>query len=231
MKDSWRFRTCVRAAVALTALVISGLCALAAVNDQVRQACKADYYQHCSQFSVGTEELRQCMRKVGEGLSSPCLVALVQAGEITKADVERHNAQKAGAAKTSNAKIATKDPDVAKKKHKKEDVKPAKKKSGKASKKVVAEKLDSKDAPHATKTSAKKKIHKKGKTAHKIKHAKPHDSAKTDGTKKAVAKPTKHGAKGKAAKSTTLKKTPGATKADKKSRKKKSKKAGAGGKS
>lgn len=67
--------------MALTALVASSLCTYAAVNDQVRQACKADYYQHCSQFSVGTEELRQCMRKVGEGLSSPCLVALVQAGD------------------------------------------------------------------------------------------------------------------------------------------------------
>ncbi|WP_325022343.1 hypothetical protein [Hyphomicrobium sp.] len=67
-----------------------------AVDANVRQACRSDYYQHCSQFSVGTEELRKCMRRVGEGLSTPCLVALVNAGEITQADVERHNAAKTG---------------------------------------------------------------------------------------------------------------------------------------
>lgn len=42
------------------------------------------------------------MRKVGEGLSTPCLVALVQEGEITKADVERHNAAKGGKSSTKN---------------------------------------------------------------------------------------------------------------------------------
>lgn len=76
-----------------------------AVTDNVRQACRSDYYQHCSRFSVGTEELRQCMRKVGQDLSTPCLVALVQAGEITPADVERHNAAKAG--KTVSKTAAT----------------------------------------------------------------------------------------------------------------------------
>lgn len=74
-----------------------------AVTDNVRQACRSDYYQHCSRFSVGTEELRQCMRKVGQDLSTPCLVALVQAGEITPADVERHNAAKAGKAVSKTA--------------------------------------------------------------------------------------------------------------------------------
>ncbi|WP_290979128.1 hypothetical protein [Hyphomicrobium sp.] len=67
-----------------------------AVSDNVKNACRNDYFQHCSQFAVGSEELRQCMRGVGENLSTPCLVALVQEGEITKEDVERHNAGKAG---------------------------------------------------------------------------------------------------------------------------------------
>ncbi|WP_156150841.1 hypothetical protein [Hyphomicrobium sp. 99] len=77
-----------------------------AVSDHVRLACRDDYYQHCSQFSIGTEELHQCMRKVGEGLSAPCLVALVQAGEITQADVQRHNAAKS----SKNAVTAAGDP-------------------------------------------------------------------------------------------------------------------------
>ncbi|MBS0268393.1 MAG: hypothetical protein JSS54_05355 [Proteobacteria bacterium] len=82
-------------AAGVAAFVLSSAYAYA-VDNNVRQACRGDYYQHCSQFSVGTEELRKCMRSVGEGLSAPCLVALVQAGEITQADVERHNAAKAG---------------------------------------------------------------------------------------------------------------------------------------
>lgn len=86
----------------VAAFVLSSAYAYA-VDDNVRQACRGDYYQHCSQFSVGTEELRKCMRTVGEGLSTPCLVALVQAGEITKADVERHNTAKAGKNVTKTA--------------------------------------------------------------------------------------------------------------------------------
>lgn len=47
-----------------------------AVDANVKSACKVDYLQHCSQHAIGSPELRQCMRKVGEDLSTPCLVAL-----------------------------------------------------------------------------------------------------------------------------------------------------------
>ena len=113
-------RGCVFAAVAVGSSVLSSAHAYA-VSDNVRQACRDDYYQHCSQYSVGTEELRQCMRKVGEGLSTPCLVALVQEGEITKEDVQRHNAAKGGknlaktVAENTDAKAADDPKDVSKK--------------------------------------------------------------------------------------------------------------------
>lgn len=68
-----------------------------AVSSEVRSACKSDYYAYCSKYSVGTPELKQCMRGVGEGLSAPCLVALVNAGEITKADIDKFHAKQAGA--------------------------------------------------------------------------------------------------------------------------------------
>jgi hypothetical protein len=95
-------RIAIRGVAAFAFSFLSGVPAYA-VSDNVKHACRDDYFQHCSQYAVGSEELRQCMRKVGEDLSTPCLVALVQDGEITKEDVERHNAAKAGGAKTSSA--------------------------------------------------------------------------------------------------------------------------------
>lgn len=80
-----------------------------AVSDRVKSACRDDYFQHCSQYAVGSDELRQCMRKVGEDLSTPCLVALVQDGEISKADVERHNAEKTAAPKKKATTVASDD--------------------------------------------------------------------------------------------------------------------------
>ncbi len=80
-----------------------------AVSEKVKNACRDDYFQHCSQYAVDTDELRQCMRKVGENLSTPCLVALVEDGQITKEDVERHNAAKATGTKKNQEQIASKD--------------------------------------------------------------------------------------------------------------------------
>jgi len=187
-----------------------------AVSDNVRQACKDDYYQHCSQFSVGTEELRQCMRKVGEGLSAPCLVALVQAGEITQADVERHNAAKAGkntvkmAADDKDTNTAVDPKDVSSKSIKSRKAAKAlaaadTKKTGKVSKKKAA---SSKTKPRSkTKTKAaatasaapgnpsknvsavkNDKNHKSKKAAKKLSNSKP-SAVKPGSTKPATTKP------------------------------------------
>jgi hypothetical protein len=158
-------RSCVYGAATLAFAFFSSACAYA-VSERVQQACRDDYYQHCSQYSVGTEELRQCMRKVGEGLSAPCLVALVQDGEITKEDVDRHNAAKGEKNSTKKSstevpskvpsKVASKDADDpkevssngGKKKKKKagkttETTDPSKAKSGKTKKAATA--TDKKD--------------------------------------------------------------------------------------
>ncbi len=67
-----------------------------AISADVKSACKSDYLKYCSQHVVGSQELRQCMRKVGEDLSTPCLVALVKAGEVTKQEIEQYKAKQAG---------------------------------------------------------------------------------------------------------------------------------------
>lgn len=63
-----------------------------AVSEKVRKACRDDYFNHCNTFEVGSAELRQCMRKVGRKLTKPCVDALVDAGEISRKEVEERRA-------------------------------------------------------------------------------------------------------------------------------------------
>lgn len=62
-----------------------------ALSLRVKMACAADYYRHCSSFSPGSNETRQCMRAVGKGLSRGCVNALFTAGEMSKNDFARYN--------------------------------------------------------------------------------------------------------------------------------------------
>jgi hypothetical protein len=96
------FRTHVFAAAGLSALVVSSVGAHA-VSNRVKEACQDDYLRHCSAYEVGSESLRQCMRNVGKGLSTSCIAALVQEGEITKADIDRYSAGQTEGARASNA--------------------------------------------------------------------------------------------------------------------------------
>jgi hypothetical protein len=55
----------------------------------VQQACANDYHKHCGEYGIETEALRLCMDKAGHGLSKTCVDALVDAGEVSKEEVER----------------------------------------------------------------------------------------------------------------------------------------------
>ena len=55
----------------------------------VQKACANDYRSHCGQYSIETDALRLCMDKAGQALSRTCVDALVDAGEVSKAEVER----------------------------------------------------------------------------------------------------------------------------------------------
>jgi hypothetical protein len=158
-------KSCIFVAAAFGSFVLSSAYAYA-VSDHVRQACRDDYYQHCSQFSIGTDELRQCMRSVGEGLSAPCLVALVREGEISKADVERHNAAKGGknAAKNMADNVGAKTVDDPKDVSRKSAMK--KKIAGTANATEPGKAMRaSKNAPAGSKATSKKKTTKAKKTA------------------------------------------------------------------
>jgi hypothetical protein len=55
----------------------------------VHKACANDYHKHCGQYGIETEALRLCMDKTGDGLSKTCVDALVDAGDVSKEEVER----------------------------------------------------------------------------------------------------------------------------------------------
>ncbi len=72
----------------------------AAVSMGVKMACMTDYLSHCSQHAIGSQAVRSCMRAVGPRLSKRCVSALITAGEVSQAEVDRRRAaMKSAAAK------------------------------------------------------------------------------------------------------------------------------------
>ncbi len=63
-----------------------------AANLAVELACASDYFSYCSQHDPDSQEARLCMRVNGAKLSQRCIRALVAAGEVSKAEVERRTA-------------------------------------------------------------------------------------------------------------------------------------------
>jgi hypothetical protein len=70
-----------------------------AVSLKVQIACATDYYAHCSAYSPTSNEVRTCMRAVGNALSKRCVDALVAAGEVSAKEVARRRGVSETAAK------------------------------------------------------------------------------------------------------------------------------------
>ena len=97
-------------------LICGALCASSvsatAVGWQTQMSCASDYYAFCSKFSVGTPELRKCMRANGPRLTKSCISALIADGEISKAEVAQQKEKIAAAkAKTKAASAQAVKPD------------------------------------------------------------------------------------------------------------------------
>jgi hypothetical protein len=63
-----------------------------AASLSVQLACASDYYAYCSKHDPDGPGVRGCMRANGSKLSQRCINALVSAGEVSKAEVERRAA-------------------------------------------------------------------------------------------------------------------------------------------
>ena len=90
-----------RNTLALATMAISAAIAFeAAAAEQsryskaVQQACVADYKKYCGEYGIETEALRLCMDKNGESLTKTCVQALVDAGEVSQADIDKRKKAK-----------------------------------------------------------------------------------------------------------------------------------------
>jgi hypothetical protein len=61
-----------------------------AVSEAVKKACGADYASLCSQYKIGTEALRSCMREHRHTLTDGCIKALGHSSEVTQEDIRRY---------------------------------------------------------------------------------------------------------------------------------------------
>jgi hypothetical protein len=74
--------TALALAAGLFMAVLSG--SAAAYSDAVQNNCKGDYLNFCSAHAIGSTGMRRCMEANGKNLSTKCLNALVDAGEIPR---------------------------------------------------------------------------------------------------------------------------------------------------
>ena len=58
--------------------------------------CADDYRRFCSQWGLETRGLENCMHRHGDRLTNACINALVRAGEVSQAEVNRRRAAHGG---------------------------------------------------------------------------------------------------------------------------------------
>jgi hypothetical protein len=79
--------------LATVVLGVSFACEAAAEQSRyskaVQQACTADYKKYCGEYGIETTALRSCMDKNGHRLAKTCVHALIDAGEVSQAEVNR----------------------------------------------------------------------------------------------------------------------------------------------
>jgi hypothetical protein len=71
---------------------LAGAAVAEPISKAVQAACKDDYKQYCSEYGLETSGLRSCMDRNGHNLSKTCVNALVRAGEVSQAEVDRRRA-------------------------------------------------------------------------------------------------------------------------------------------
>lgn len=68
------------------------------ITKDMQNFCVNDYKKFCGDYGLQSSALNLCMRKAGPSLSPACVQALVKAGKITQAQVDKIKAQAKGRA-------------------------------------------------------------------------------------------------------------------------------------
>ena len=75
--------------IALAAIATGFLCVPAIAGQPTpaeEKYCDVDYRKYCNEDGIGSELLTLCMRQHGHELSTDCIKALEEAGELTPAE-------------------------------------------------------------------------------------------------------------------------------------------------
>jgi hypothetical protein len=82
--------SCSDVLLSLVAICCAAASAHAApITNGEKQSCKDDYKKFCGSYGLETNALRDCMDRVGHSLSHECIEALIDAGEVSRNEVER----------------------------------------------------------------------------------------------------------------------------------------------
>lgn len=71
------------------AVLMAGYTTAEAVSQKVRRACLADYKRLCPGYKVGSPAMRACMESKYREISSNCIDALIDSGEVHRSRVRR----------------------------------------------------------------------------------------------------------------------------------------------
>ena len=63
------------------------------ITKGMQNNCANDYKKFCGDYGLQTAALNLCMKKAGPSLSPACVQALVQAGKISQAEVDKIKAK------------------------------------------------------------------------------------------------------------------------------------------
>jgi hypothetical protein len=101
-RDQWMKRH--RSRLPTAFVVVLGVCAAPAaafaqagtITPAMQNNCANDYKKFCGDYGLQSNALNLCMKKAGPSLSPACVQALVQAGKVSQAEVDRIKAQMKG---------------------------------------------------------------------------------------------------------------------------------------
>lgn len=71
------------------AVIVGSHGAAEAVSAKVRKSCAGDYKRLCPGYKVGSASLRACMESKYREISSGCMNALIDSGEVDRARSRR----------------------------------------------------------------------------------------------------------------------------------------------
>ena len=59
------------------------------ITEAEKRHCEQAYHKYCGEYGLESNALRNCMSRNGRSLSHACIEALIDAGEVSRSEVER----------------------------------------------------------------------------------------------------------------------------------------------